>query len=292
MQANLRMTVSRNANYVEDAATQTARRIEDILIGAENSIKAIAHLCGQNLDAEQISIDMLQRIVDDTPFDYMGIVDADGVYTDNRGNQAQVSDRAYFKDGMAGNAGIDIIFNGRIARENLMIFYAPLWSEGEVVGVLTGRYGENQMREIIAATYFDEPAMTYLCLPDGTVFSSSNDSDQPQNIITALQSAEGTDKETIRTLEEALKSGNSQSLTYKSRQGTNAAFVTRLPGKDWMLLQVFPIKVTNAMLHESNALAMYLELWLVLLFVVYVVLLLTENRKQKARLVMEKQEMR
>ena len=79
MQANLRMTVSRNANYVEDAATQTVRRIEDILIGAENSIKAIAHLCGQNPNADQLSIDMLQRIVDDTPFDYMGIVDASGV---------------------------------------------------------------------------------------------------------------------------------------------------------------------------------------------------------------------
>ena len=292
MQANLRMTVSRNANYVEDAATQTVRRIEDILIGAENSIKAIAHLCGQNPNADRISIDMLQRIVDDTPFDYMGIVDASGVYTDNRGNQAQVSDRFYFVDGMAGNAGMDIIFNGRIAHENLMIFYAPVWFEGEVVGVLTGHYGENQMREIIAATYFDEPATTYLCLTDGTVFSSSNDSTQPQNILTALQNTEGTDQETIRTLEKALKDGRSQSLTYKSVQGSNAAFVTRLPGKDWMLLQVFPIKVTNAMLSESNALAMYLELWLVLLFVAYVVLLVMENRKQKARLVMEKQEMR
>lgn len=59
-----------------------------------------------------------------------------------------------------------------------------------------------------------------------------------------------------------------------------------------MLLQVFPIKVTNAMLNESNALALYLELWLVLLFAAYVLILLMENRRQKAKLVMEKQEMR
>lgn len=176
--ANRHMMVSRNAKYVEDAANQTAKRIEDLLVGAENSISAIAHLYGQTMDSDRIDIETLQKMVDDTPFDYIGIVDADGIYTDNHGRQAQVSDRYYFQDGMAGHSGMDIIFNGRIAHENLMIFYAPLWFDGEIVGVLTGRYGENQMREIIAATYFEESADTYLCLTDGTVFSSSNENHQ------------------------------------------------------------------------------------------------------------------
>ncbi|MGN0712479.1 MAG: hybrid sensor histidine kinase/response regulator, partial [Anaerovoracaceae bacterium] len=79
---------------------------------------------------------------------------------------------------------------------------------------------------------------------------------------------------------------------YTSKQGSNAAYVTKLPEKDWMLLQVFPIQVTNAMLNESNKIAMYLELWLVLLFVAYILILIMDNRRQKARLVMEKQEMR
>lgn len=292
LNANRRMTVYRNAKYVEDAATQTANRIEDLLVSAENSIRAIAHMYEQTIDSERVNIDALQKIVDDTPFDYIGIVAADGTYTDNRGEQAQVSDRYYFQDGMAGHSGMDIIFNGRIARENLMIFYSPLYFDGEVVGVLTGRYGEKHMREIIAATYFEEPAMTYLCLPDGTVFSSSNDNDPPENIITALQEADGTDRNTIATLQDALKNGDSRSLTYTSKQGSNAAYITKLPDKDWMLLQVFPIKVTNAMLNESNTVTMYLELWLVLLFVIYILILLVENRRQKSKLVMEKQEIR
>ena len=292
MNANRRMTVSRNAKYVEDAASQTASRIEDLLVGAENSIRAIAHLYGQTMESDQVDIQMLQKMVDDTPFDYIGIVNTDGIYTDNHGRQAQVSDRFYFQDGMAGHSGMDIIFNGRVAQENLMIFYAPLWFDGEVVGILTGRYGEKQMQQIIAATYFEEPAATYLCLPDGTVFSSSSDSEPQENILAALQKADGTDQKTLQTLEDALENGHSRSLTYTSGQGTNAAYVTKLPGKDWMLLQVFPIQVTNAMLNESNAIAMYLELWLVLLFVIYILILLMENRRQKARLVLEKQEMR
>ncbi|MCI7795679.1 MAG: hypothetical protein MR528_05205, partial [Lachnospiraceae bacterium] len=144
------MTVERNANYVEDAANQTARRIDDLLISAENSISAIAFLYSKTMDPEQVDVETLQRLTDDTPFDFIGIVGGDGIYTDNLGRQAQVSDRYYFQDGMQGNSGMDIIMNGRIAHENLMIFYAPLWYEGEVVGVLTGRYREYQMREIIS----------------------------------------------------------------------------------------------------------------------------------------------
>ena len=288
---NRNMTVSRNAKYVEDAATQTAKRIEDLLVSAENSISAIAHLYGQTMDPKQPDIETLQKLVDDTPFDYMGIVSPNGIYTDNRGKQTKVSDRYYFQDGMAGNSGMDIIFNGRIAHENLMIFYAPLWIDGEVAGVLTGRYGEKQMRQIIASTYFEEPAMTYLCLPDGTVFSSSGENEQQKNILSALRKSDSADQETLETLEDALANGHSKSLTYTSKQGSNAAYVTKLPGKDWMLLQVFPIKVTNAMLYDSNSIALYLELWLVLLFVIYILILLMKNRRQKAKLVMEKQEM-
>lgn len=109
---NRQMTVSRNAKYVEDATNQTAKRIEDLLIGEENSIRAIAHLYGQTMDPDHVDVEILQRMVDDTPFDYIGVVNADGIYMDNGGSQAQVSDRYYFQDAMVGHSGMDIIFNG------------------------------------------------------------------------------------------------------------------------------------------------------------------------------------
>ena len=289
--ANRQMTVSRNSQYIEDAAMQTMRRIEDTLVSAENSLSTIAFLYGQAINPETPDLTVLQSITDNTPFDYMGIVDTQGIYTDNRGLQAQVSDRFYYQDGMAGNSGIDMIFNGRLARENLMIFYAPLWEDGKVSGILTGRYGENQMQEIISTTYFDMPAATYLCLQDGTIFSCFNDNEQPQNIISALQNAEGADQNTLSELIEALENKQSRSLVYQSSQGFNGAYIANLPGTDWMLLQVFPIQVTNDMLHQSNSLAIYLELWLIGLFVIYILLLIMDNRRQKAKLVLEKQEM-
>lgn len=63
LDANRRMTVTRNAKYVEDAATQTAKRIDDLLVGAENSISAIARLYGQMMDPERVDVEMLQKLI-------------------------------------------------------------------------------------------------------------------------------------------------------------------------------------------------------------------------------------
>ena len=56
--------------------------------------------------------------------------------------------------------------------------------------------------------------------------------------------------------------------------GLHSTYVTKLPHSDWMLLQVFPMQVTNEMLSESSSAATYLLLWLVFLSALYVLLLL------------------
>ena len=177
------MTVERNANYVADAAAQTAKRIDDLLVGAENSINAIARMSERSLDPSQANVEVLEQLTESTVFDYIGYVNADGILTDSSGRQADAADRHYVQDGLCGNSGLDMIFNGRISGENLVIFYAPLRQNEKVVGVLTGRYRQQQMRDIITSTYFGEPANTYLCLQNGTVIACSKE-EMPENILT------------------------------------------------------------------------------------------------------------
>lgn len=227
-------TIERNANYVADSATQTAKRVDDLLISAENSITAIAEMYGRSADLGTADVEMLEELTESTVFDYIGIVDADGMYTDNRGRQADVSDRFYYKDAIKGHSGVDMVRNGRVSGEDLVIFYAPLWQDGRVAGVLTGRYRQDQMRSILATDYFGEPADTYLCLSDGTVIAGSK-ADIPDNILDTLNRNDVADREAVRTLTDALKTGSSVSLTYENSYGSSAAYVTKLPHCDWML---------------------------------------------------------
>lgn len=285
------MTVERNANYVADAATQTAKRIDDLLVGAENSISAIAHMYERSLDPSRADVETLEKLTESTVFDYIGFVNAEGTYTDNRGLQADVSDRYYVQDGLRGNSGMDMIFNGRVSGEDLVIFYAPLRLDEEVVGVLTGRYRQQQMRDIITSYYFGEPANTYLCLSDGTVIASSVE-EKPKNILDTLNRNDGADQNAVDILTNALTTGSSSSFTYTNSHGSSAAYVTKLPHSDWMLLQVFPMQVTNEMLSESSSAATYLLLWLVILSALYILLLLLESHKEKVKLTSEKQQIR
>ena len=284
-------TLERNGNYIADATSQTAKRIGDLLISAENSIVAIANLYEENMDPFSANVELLEKMTESTVFDYIGIVDANKIYTDNRGLQADVSDRTYAQDAFRGNSGVDVVFNGRVSGEDLVIFYAPLWKDGEVVGALTGRYRQQMMREIITATYFGEPANTYLCLSDGTVIASSSET-RPQNILDDLRNNENTDQEALEILTKALTEQSSTGFSYSNSNGSSVAYVTKLPNIDWMLLQVFPLVVTNEMLSESNGSATHLIIWLVAIATLYVTLLLIENSIEKKKLTREKQQMR
>ena len=57
------MTVKRNANYVADAASQTAKRIDDLLVGAENSISAIARMYERSLDPSRADVETLEKLL-------------------------------------------------------------------------------------------------------------------------------------------------------------------------------------------------------------------------------------
>ena len=221
-------TIARNANYIADAATQTAKRIDDLLIGAEDSISAIARMYEQSMDPSQANVEVLDKLMNATLFDYIGHVNAAGMLTDSSGRQADASDRRYVQDGLRGNTGIDMIFNGRISGENLVIFYTPLWKDDQVVGVLTGRYQQQQMREIIPSSYFGEPANTYLCLSDGTVIASSVDKEL-ENILETLNQNDGADQEAMEILTNALSTHSSTSFSYTNSYGSSAAYDQAAP---------------------------------------------------------------
>lgn len=172
-----------------------------------------------------------------------------------------------------------------------IIFYAPLHEDDRVCGILTGRYRQYQMRNIISSTYFGEPAATYLFLPDGTMIASSTE-DAPENILDVFDDSQGLEQDTLNAFREALQNGGSGSFPYKDRKGSTTAYLAKLPHSEWMLLQIFPGNVTNEMIQTSNTSAVYLIVWVSLLFALYLLQLLLENHREKKKLTSEKQQMR
>lgn len=285
---NKNRIVEQNKSYVEDAALQTANRIDDTLLGTRNSLEIIAHLYGDSMTSPQVDLELLNQIAQKAPFEHIAFVTPQGMNISMQDETVDVSDRFYFQDGMQGNSGLAVIFDARTTEQNLVVFYAPLRYQGEIIGVLVGHYVEEQMRDIITTTYFGVETSTFLCLSNGGVVSSSSPYGKPQNILEAIDAVGNVDAEVYEQLNEAIRNETSYTYTYKGNSGEGIAHLVQLPQNDGWLLQTFPSQVTSKMLSNANAAGVVLEMELLLLFVACFLIYLIRSTKKRKELLAEK----
>lgn len=282
--------LKQNERYAEDVALQKATYIDAVLTDAQNSIRQIASLCSQNdiLTSGQDVRDVLQEITVNSPFDYIEFTDSTGKDHTASGGTADVSDRSYFIEGMKGNSGIEVVFDSRITNETLIIFYAPLYQDGKIIGVLNGHYREKRMQEILNTVFLGEKGKTYLCMADGTVISDSTQESSQQNMLELLLNYAGFQENTAIEFEQAFRNRQSYGCVYDVEWGTGNIYITPIDSIDWMIIQGFPSNVTDSMIHNANAAGVRLEIFLTLAFVLYIIGLIVWNQRRNRRLVKEK----
>lgn len=283
--------IRQNENYVEHVTIQTAERIDDILASAQSSIHTMAYLYGKSLESPEVDAEALKDLSENSVFEYVEFVDKNGMDLTFEGEQADVSDREYYTEGMKGNSGVFMTLHSRITDETLVSFYTPLRYKGEIIGVLNGIYREEGMKRILSAEFFGTQAKTYLCTGDGTVISSFGDDKAPSNMLEALPGSLKISEEALRGIQQAFEKHESYSYRYDGSQGTGNAYLTGLSQSDWILMQTFPSAVTNSMIDNANAAGIQMEVCLVAAFSIYILSLIVLNQKQKKILVSQKQEM-
>lgn len=290
-QKNNERIVQQNESYVQDATVQVAERIDDILTGAQNSIRSMAYLYGESLASPEIDVQMIEDMTAVSSFDYIEFVNRDGLSVTIGGQTWDASDRNYYMEGMKGNSGYDVIFHSRITDETLMIFYAPLYHQGEIIGVLSGVFREEGINRILSTEFFGTQAKNYLCMGDGTVIYSCGDDNAPKNMLQTFPDTMRVTEETYAEIKKAFQEHTSLGYRYAGSQGTGNAYLTGISQCDWMLIQTFPSAVTNSMIDDANAAGIQLEVRLIAAFGIVTVCLLFLKWKQKKELVSQKQEM-
>lgn len=283
--------VQQNESYVQDATVQVAERIDDILTGAQNSIRSMAYFYGESLEAPEIDAQMLEDMMAVSSFDYIEFVNQDGLSVTIGGQTWDASDRNYYIEGMKGNSGYDVIFHSRISDETLVIFYAPLYHRGKIIGVLSGVFREEGINKILSTEFFGTQAKNYLCMGDGTVIYSCGDDNAPKNMLQTFPDTMRVTEATYAEIKKAFQEHTSLGYRYAGSQGTGNAYLTGISQCDWMLIQTFPSAVTNRMIDDANAVGIQLEIQLIVAFGIVTVCLLFLKWKQKKKLVSEKQEM-
>ncbi len=287
---NRQRIMEQNNSFIASATEQTAERVSGILDESQRKVELLANLYGSQMTEPVVDARMLNDMILRSGFDYVEFIDAGGMDLTADGRTADLSDREYYIQGMAGESGKCVIYNSRITDETLLIFYTPFRYRGEIIGVLSGILRGDTVTDILTSSYFGKRANSYLMERDGTIILAVGDIRRSDNFLEAMEIGGYMSGEDVEDLRRTLENGESSSFTYNGVNGAGSAYVTALRTGPWMLLQNFPSSVTRDMTQSANGAGIRLEIMLAAAFLVYVAYLVLKNHLQKRRLVSEKQE--
>ncbi|MCI9596549.1 MAG: response regulator [Firmicutes bacterium] len=289
---NSRRMEERNKNYAADSMQQTAVRVDNELNNAQNLIKTDAYFMGKSLSGPTLPTEALKEMEDNSVFDVLMFTDLDGVDHASDGRTADVTDRTFYQEGIKGQRGMSVIFNPHIIDEVMVCFYAPVRYQGKVIGVLRGAYlAEKYLHNMLNTSYFGEKADVFLCMPDGAVIASSDDTAYEETILDSLVGSGVIDKNTATDVECIFENGGEGAFVCDSDSKTDNICAAYLPSNEYVLVQTFPKNVTQRMIKAENFVGVRLESMLIGLFSIYLVILVLRARRRKKALERENREM-
>ncbi|MCH5324998.1 MAG: response regulator [Eubacterium sp.] len=284
--------LDQNLSYIGDAAEQTASRISDILRTAEGSIVNLAQLYGNTLTEPKVDQEVLDNMTTNALFDYMRFIDENGMACNINDDLIDLSDREYFISGMQGEKGLCYIDESRMTGEACINFYAPIYFENKIIGVLIGVYTAESMQKQTDASFFNTQAKTYLCDRDGAVLVSIGDDDAPDNILDYLSETDKVDDKYMTELTQSFADNISYGFFYEGYNGESSAYAANIEFNEWMLYQAFPSSVTKEMLNVSERAGIVLVISIICVFAAYIAFLLIQKRRQTKRLINENQDIK
>ncbi len=284
---NSRRIEEQNLNYAMDSADQMAQRIESEFDNALLRIRNYSYLLGTSQSHPKITADLLKGMEENAAFDAIRFTNADGLNLASDGQTNDSSDRYYFASGMQGESGLEVV-QSRLTDQMMTVFYAPIEYDGKIIGMLLGLYfAEDFLREMLTTSYFGEPVDAYLCTRDGMVVASSGVVDHSQSLPDQLRSTGDINAETTEAVWAAFNGADNAGIICAPGSRTDNLCVFHIPGSDYILVQVFPESVTQAMVRNANYTGMVLQAILICLFAVYILFLLVRVRRR--RKILEKQ---
>ena len=290
MGANTRRIVTQNESYIADATELSAGYVDNRFYSKLNAIRIIASLYGEAMDSPEVDTDEIMALCPEGFFSYFRFIPSSGLFVTEDGETADLSNRESYIKGMQGLSGICVADVHWLSNNAMLSFYAPVYYDGQIVGVLCGLYDSIGIKSIISNEFFGTTAGTYLCTGDGTVITSSGDDAPPANILDEARQSDNFFGKTQEEFFQAFENRESQAFTFESGVGAESAYIAALDYNDWMLVQAFPAEVTASMLRRADTAGAVLCGCIILAFFIFIILLLIAKRKNEITLTNENQE--
>ena len=289
---NRRRMEERNKNYASDSARQMAEQIDKELSNALNLIHTYSYFLGKSLTEPEVTEQMLTEIKENSLFDTLVFTDKEGINYIYDGRTSDAAGHDYYISGMEGNSGVSVVYDSVFYDETMLCFYAPVWYEDEIIGVLRGAYlAEKYLKDMLDTTYFGETASVHLCMPDGSILACSDSKSHEGKMVDILLEMGMIDGNTAEKTRSVFENGGEGAFVCEPGSKTDNICVRYLSQNNFVLIQTFPKSVTERMIKAENLVGIQLETMLIGLFIIYIIVMLLQAGRVKKRLQHENREM-
>ena len=164
--------------HLSDMAQQVAHYVQARVDGRLNYISALAQnpiLLDPDLTFEQ-KVAFFEAEAARTGYLAFAFADKEGsatVYNSKR-ETTNVSSREYFKSAINGQAAVSDIIISSVTNELVLIYAAPVYSKGEIVGIIYGRRDGNALSEIVSEVSYKQTGYAYMINNQGVTVGHRN----------------------------------------------------------------------------------------------------------------------
>ena len=148
LQEDKNAVIARNKDYIKDITNAMADKLDDIFSNSLKSIEAIAKLSSGDLREGQLNTVYLVELEKIVQFDHLQFTDKEGITQTSSGEKINSGNKWFYTDGMKGNSGIFVVMPAKTSMA-MVVFYAPIISNGDIVGVLSSTFEENTIKRLL-----------------------------------------------------------------------------------------------------------------------------------------------
>lgn len=274
-------------NTLKEVSNQNVLVMQKEIEGDLAALDEIAERISEmgETDEEEI-LDVLRRIEERYSFKRFGFCRADGILHTTVDEMADVSERAYFKASMQGESYISDPLIDLMDGEEIIVFSAPIKSDGEVIGVLCAPYRMDSLKEILEVSSFEGEGYTYVVERDGDKIVDSTHPTSFQNMTNVFKSMTEADERNSQAVEELrllLNNGETGYVIFYNKV-SKYMYATPLNIKDWFLIDVVPVdfmeNTSNYIIHRTYLMCGILAV----VCAVIAFLIMNEERRKKQRI--------
>jgi len=282
LSANAERIADQDEEYLFELTEQRAVSVNNLISENLSFIRSTAWLYGQSLDAPEADLAIIREFEGNSGFDMLRFVDSHGDNYTSEGLKANLSDRAYFQAGMRGESGVTYVLASRVTGQRQIGFYAPVYYEDQIIGVMVGFYGEDYIRDMLEFELFGHEGEAWLCDADGTAIGSTVE-DIPENMLEDLPAKHQVEAAQMSSVNDAFASGQNVMFSFRTDGEETLAYAVPITEAGWMLIRCFPPAATEQILGNANRAGLMLLSKLIGLFAVYVLFMGADNLLEMRR---------